>query len=107
LRARGVELLEARTDRRGRLQLRDVLRALWQRDVVRLLVEGGSQIHGAFLESGLADHIVVVVAPRVLADPGAVPMASGRPKRRIAQAFDLRNTSIRKIGPDVLIEGDL
>ena len=107
LRARGVDLVEARTDRHGRLQLRDVLRALWQRDVVRLLVEGGSQIHGAFLESRLADHIAVVVAPRVLADPGAVPMASGRPKRRIAQAFDLRNTNIRRIGPDVLIEGDL
>jgi len=74
---------------------------------VRLLVEGGSQVHGAFLESGLTDHVVVVVAPRVLADPEAVPMASGRPKRRIAQAFDLKDTVVRRIGPDVLIEGDL
>lgn len=107
LRALGVELIEVATDRRGRLPLRAILRVLWKRDVVRLLVEGGSQVHGAFLESGLADHVVVVVAPRLLADPEAVPMASGRPKRRIAQAFDLENANVRRLGPDVLIEGDL
>jgi diaminohydroxyphosphoribosylaminopyrimidine deaminase/5-amino-6-(5-phosphoribosylamino)uracil reductase len=107
LSALGVELVPVATDRHGRLPLRAVLRVLWKRDVVRLLVEGGSQIHGAFLESGLVDHVVVVVAPRLLADPEAVPMASGRPKRRIAQAFDLKNAKVRRIGPDVLIEGDL
>jgi riboflavin-specific deaminase-like protein len=105
--ARGVELVEVRSDRSGRLALRAVLRELWRRNVVRLLVEGGSRVHGAFLESGLADHLAVVVAARVLADPGAVPMASGAPKRRIAQAFSLISPSIRRIGPDVLVEGDL
>jgi diaminohydroxyphosphoribosylaminopyrimidine deaminase / 5-amino-6-(5-phosphoribosylamino)uracil reductase len=105
--ARGVELVEVRTDRRGRLLLRAVLRELWRRNVMRLLVEGGSHVHGSFLESGLADHMAVVVAARVLADPGAVPLASGAPKRKLAQAFTLVAPSIRKIGPDVLIEGDL
>ena len=107
LQARGVELVAVPADRNGRLKLRAVLAELWRRDVVRLLVEGGSHVHGAFLEAGLADRMAVVVAARVLADPGAVPLASGAPKRKIAQAFALQNTHIRKLGPDVLIEGDL
>lgn len=105
--ARGVELVEIGSERNGRLKLRAVLAELWRRNIVRLLVEGGSQVHGAFLEAGLADRMAVVVATRVLADPGAIPLASGAPKRRIRQAFALQNTTIRKIGPDVLIEGDL
>ncbi|HMI91495.1 MAG TPA: bifunctional diaminohydroxyphosphoribosylaminopyrimidine deaminase/5-amino-6-(5-phosphoribosylamino)uracil reductase RibD [Polyangiales bacterium] len=105
--ARGVELVEVRSDRHGRLVLRAVLRELWRRNVVRLLVEGGSRVHGAFLESGLADHLAVVVAARVLADPGAIPLASGAPKRRLSQAFTLLRPNIRRIGPDVLVQGDL
>ncbi|HEX7477840.1 MAG TPA: bifunctional diaminohydroxyphosphoribosylaminopyrimidine deaminase/5-amino-6-(5-phosphoribosylamino)uracil reductase RibD [Polyangiales bacterium] len=62
----GVELARVRTSACGRLALRDVLRTLARRDVVRLLVAGGAGVHGAFLDAGLADRVddsVLVVGP--------------------------------------------
>ncbi|WP_404956478.1 RibD family protein [Streptomyces sp. 147326] len=44
---------------------------LGARGIERLMVEGGGQIHTAFLSQGLADEIHLVIAPLVVGDPGA------------------------------------
>lgn len=41
------------------------------RGIERLMVEGGGQIHTAFLSQGLADEIHLAIAPLVVGDPGA------------------------------------
>jgi diaminohydroxyphosphoribosylaminopyrimidine deaminase/5-amino-6-(5-phosphoribosylamino)uracil reductase len=103
----GVELCEVAANRGGGLRLLPVLRELGRREVMRLLVEGGGRVHGAFLEAGLADRAAIFVAPRILADAGALPLASGARKSRIDQAFELLAPSVHRLGPDVLIEGEL
>lgn len=107
LQARGVELSQVPVDARGRLQLARVLRELHRRDVVRLLVEGGSQVHGAFLDGGFADRAALFLAPRILADAEALPFAQGKRKRRLEDALDLARVRVRKLGPDLLVEGDI
>jgi diaminohydroxyphosphoribosylaminopyrimidine deaminase/5-amino-6-(5-phosphoribosylamino)uracil reductase len=103
----GVELAEVPLDARGRLRLRSVLRELARRDVVRLLVEGGSRVHAAFLDARLADRVAVFIAPRILADASAVPLAAGRPKARIDQAIELCSVRVQRFGPDILVAGDI
>lgn len=103
---RGVSLCEVARGERG-LDLAAVLGALGQRGIMRLLVEGGPTLHGALLESGLADYAAVFVAARILADPAGMPLAVGLPKPRMADAFALRRPRIRRFGDDVLIEGPL
>jgi diaminohydroxyphosphoribosylaminopyrimidine deaminase/5-amino-6-(5-phosphoribosylamino)uracil reductase len=103
----GVELAQVGVDVRGRLRLRSVLRELARRDVVRLLVEGGATVHGAFLDAKLADRAAIFIAPRILADARGMPLANGKPKLRIAQAIDLGNPTVRRFGSDILVEGDL
>jgi diaminohydroxyphosphoribosylaminopyrimidine deaminase/5-amino-6-(5-phosphoribosylamino)uracil reductase len=103
---RGVELCEVARGERG-LDLPAVLRALGQRGVMRLLVEGGPTLHGALLEQGLADYAAVFVAPKILADPAGMPLAVGTPKPRMADAFALHKPKQRRFGDDVLIEGPL
>ncbi|MFI9105805.1 RibD family protein [Streptomyces fildesensis] len=44
---------------------------LGARGVERLMVEGGGQIHTAFLSQGLADEIHLAIAPLVVGDPQA------------------------------------
>jgi riboflavin-specific deaminase-like protein len=51
--------------------LADVLADLHQRGVRRLMVEGGTSMHTAFLTSGLADELHVVVAPFFVGDSAA------------------------------------
>jgi diaminohydroxyphosphoribosylaminopyrimidine deaminase/5-amino-6-(5-phosphoribosylamino)uracil reductase len=101
----GVELEEVALDAGGRLRLLHVLRALARRDVMRLLVEGGARVHGAFLEQGLADRAAVFLAPRILGDAKAVSLADGRPKLRLSQAFSLGSVQVRRFGSDILVDG--
>jgi diaminohydroxyphosphoribosylaminopyrimidine deaminase/5-amino-6-(5-phosphoribosylamino)uracil reductase len=105
--ARGsdVELIESALGPDGRLDLRTVLRELGRRDVMRLLVEGGSRVHGGLVESGLADRAVLFVAPLVLGDRDARPLVerAGAPDT-IAQATRLERTTVRAIGDELRID---
>jgi len=53
------------------LSLDLVLIDLAERGVLRLLVEGGARVLGAFLAGGLADELDLAVAPFFVADPAA------------------------------------
>jgi diaminohydroxyphosphoribosylaminopyrimidine deaminase/5-amino-6-(5-phosphoribosylamino)uracil reductase len=103
----GIELVEVPATRGGGLNLRRVLRELAKRDVVRLLVEGGAQVHGALLDAGLVDRAAIWVAPKLLGDARAVPLAQGKGRRLIAQAWQLHAPRIERHGDDVLFTGDL
>jgi diaminohydroxyphosphoribosylaminopyrimidine deaminase/5-amino-6-(5-phosphoribosylamino)uracil reductase len=83
------------------------LRALAARDLVRVLVEGGGTLHGALLDAGLADEVAVFVAPCIVGDSRAVPMAAGKGVARLSQAYRLASPQVRRLGDDVLIRGAL
>jgi diaminohydroxyphosphoribosylaminopyrimidine deaminase/5-amino-6-(5-phosphoribosylamino)uracil reductase len=104
---RGVELVQVALDRQQRLPLAAVLRELARRDVVRLLVEGGSRVHGAFLDAGLADRAALFIAPRILGDAEALPFAAGGARLHIRDALALTDARVRRVGPDILVEGEL
>lgn len=107
LRDAGAELVQVPARRGGGVDLGAVLRELGERDVVRLLVEGGAALHGALLDQGLADRAAVFVAPRILGDSQAVPLAAGRGADTIREAWSLRSAHVSRLGADVLISGDL
>lgn len=106
LRAAGVELA-ALPMQGGRLSMPRMLEALGQRNVVRLLVEGGAHVHGALLDAQLVDRVAVFIAPKLLGDPQAMPLALGRPRSRIAEALTLSNVETVPLGEDWLVLGDL
>lgn len=72
--ALGVEISRVSPNGNGNPDLLQVLRALAERGLTRLLVEGGPTIHAAFLARGLADRIHLYSAPITLGEktlPGA------------------------------------
>ena len=103
----GVELKELRVDRQGRVSIRGALRELGRRGVLRLLVEGGASVHGALLDAGLADRAAIFVAPKLLADSQALPLARGRARKRIADAIELSEPKLRRFGQDLLWTGEI
>ncbi|WP_049564964.1 RibD family protein [Streptomyces sp. SBT349] len=75
---------------------------LGHRGIRRLMVEGGGQIHTAFLAQGLADEIHLAIAPLVVGDPAAPRFLGpgnypGGPKRR------MRLAEVRAVGDVVLM----
>jgi len=89
----------------GRVDARAAMRELARRDVLTALLEGGPTVAGSFWRARAVDRVAWFVAPRVLADPGALPVASGAAVSRMADARVLEPVRYRRLGRDILIDG--
>lgn len=109
LEALGVEIEEV--SERGtalpRLDLGEVLRKLGGRGITSLLVEGGGELSGSFLDLRLGDRAVLYVAPRILGGREARPWIGGEGVATAASAVRLRRTRATRVGDGWLVEGSL
>lgn len=90
----------------GRVEPAALLAALFARDVRAVLLEGGAEVHGAFVDAGLVDRVAIFVAPRLLGGRAATPVVAGT-GRTLKEALELTGWSVRPLGPDLLIEADV
>jgi diaminohydroxyphosphoribosylaminopyrimidine deaminase/5-amino-6-(5-phosphoribosylamino)uracil reductase len=105
LQARGAEVVRL-AGRDGRVELGALLDELGQRGLTTLLVEGGGEVHGAFVAAGLADELALFVAPK-LVGAGGVPLLGVPGPRKMAEAWRLGAVSTRRLGDDILVVGDV
>ncbi len=92
--------------RGGRVGLPELLADLHAREIRAALLEGGAEVHGAFLDAGLIDRVAVFVAPRLIGGRDATPMTAGV-GLTLKHALRLGPLSTRSLGEDVLIEADV
>ncbi|HEY3737488.1 MAG TPA: bifunctional diaminohydroxyphosphoribosylaminopyrimidine deaminase/5-amino-6-(5-phosphoribosylamino)uracil reductase RibD [Jatrophihabitans sp.] len=82
---------------------RFALKALYDRGVHHILLEGGPTLAGAFVEAGVVDEFVAYLAPKLL---GEGPSALGHAGiHTIADALTLEVGSVSTIGDDVKLVG--
>ena len=101
----GATVVRCRT-RDGRLDLGAVLDDLFAREVRGVLVEGGGEIHAAFLDTNLVDRVAIYVAPLLVGGRGATP-AVGGVGRELKNAVRLSPLSVTALGDDLLIAADV
>ncbi len=104
LKERGVKVLIL-DSKEGKVDLPSCLSKLHQIGVMSLLVEGGSQVNGSFLDKGLIDKLLLFLSPRVMGDPQALGIFGGRGSSSLQKAIVLREMKTKRIGEDLLIEG--
>jgi diaminohydroxyphosphoribosylaminopyrimidine deaminase / 5-amino-6-(5-phosphoribosylamino)uracil reductase len=85
----------------GRVDLRRLGTALFERGCRRVLLEGGPTLAGAYLREGLVDEVVGYVAPKLLG--AGKPALATAGIVTIAEAIDLELTDVKQIGPDLRI----
>lgn len=83
--------------------LPDVLDELGRRGVLQVLVEGGSQVAGAFHRAGLVDRYVLYLAPALMGGP-AVPLLGGPGASTMADVWRGRMVAVRRLGSDLRID---
>jgi diaminohydroxyphosphoribosylaminopyrimidine deaminase/5-amino-6-(5-phosphoribosylamino)uracil reductase len=82
---------------------RFALKALFDRGVRHVLLEGGPTLAGAFVEAGCVDEVIAYLAPLLL---GAGPAALGEAGvGTLAEAVRLDIESVQRIGDDVKLVG--
>ena len=103
-RARAEVIRIAGGNRNTGLDLGQVLRHLGQAGISSVLVEGGAQVHGSFLAAGLADEVVLILAPYFIGDAGT-QLVHGYSRSLGHCPRDLCHTRTEQLGRDLLIHG--
>lgn len=96
----------------GELDLREVLKALYQKGICSVFIECGGTLAGAFLKEGLIDEVYQFIAPKILNDNeglscfdgGKLGSKSGGKYNKISDCINLEIYEIKKFTPDILIK---
>ncbi len=100
----GAVIRRVGRDKRGRLDLAEVLRSLGRADITSVLVEGGATVHGSMLQQGLVDQVYLFVAPFFIGRPGT-PLVGDSAINDENGGLCLTNIDLLHLGDDVLIQG--
>ncbi|MBN1161311.1 MAG: bifunctional diaminohydroxyphosphoribosylaminopyrimidine deaminase/5-amino-6-(5-phosphoribosylamino)uracil reductase RibD [Dehalococcoidales bacterium] len=104
LKKTGVEVLTVPPDKAGRVDLKKLLEALGKRDVSSLLVEGGGEVITSFLRLGMADRLVVIIAPKILGK--GTDSVGDLNITDLAKAYKLKFDKVYRSGEDIVVEGE-
>jgi diaminohydroxyphosphoribosylaminopyrimidine deaminase/5-amino-6-(5-phosphoribosylamino)uracil reductase len=102
---RGCEVHVVMADDAGRPSVTAVLDELGRRRMTNMLVEGGGEVLGSFLDAGEIDEVHVFIAARLAGGAGARSPILGQGVESIAQALSLRQLDVETIAGDVYLHG--
>ncbi|MBR1865176.1 MAG: bifunctional diaminohydroxyphosphoribosylaminopyrimidine deaminase/5-amino-6-(5-phosphoribosylamino)uracil reductase RibD [Lachnospiraceae bacterium] len=98
----GAEVLIVKeTD--GRLDLKDLMKRLGERQIDGILLEGGSTLNYAALQAGIVNRIEVYVAPKFFGGAGFYTPVGGEGVGLATEALGCQLISFEPIGEDLLL----
>lgn len=81
------------------------LKRLGKEGVVSILAEGGGELAASLLKAGIVNKIEFHIAPKILGGRNSRPVVGGNNPSDLAEAFNLQNTCVKKIGDDFCVIG--
>ena len=107
LNKRGILVISCQ-EKKGRIDLRYLLKELAELEIAHLLVEGGGDTAAGFLEEkGLVDKVLFFIAPTIIGGRDAVTSVEGYGAGTVKKSIRVKNVKIKTFGEDILIEGDI
>ena len=100
----GAEILELPTAE-GLVDLERLLRALGEREITSILVEGGGVLFGSLFDRRLVDKVVAFIAPIIIGGAEAKTAVAGGGVDRVADSFRLERVRVEKFGDDLMVSG--
>ena len=91
----------------GRVSLPCLMKKLAEEKIDSVLIEGGAALNWSALESGIVTRVYTYIAPKIFGGASAKSPVGGAGVSSPDEAFVLRNSSVRRIGEDFLIESEV
>lgn len=104
LRGQGVRV-EVVAEADGRVDLAAAFGRLRDNGIQSVLVEGGAQVLTSLLSLGIADRMIVAVAPLVIG--AGVDAVGALGVTTVSEAIRLTNRSVHVLGDDIVLAGDV
>lgn len=89
----------------GPRNLAGVLEELYRRDIQSILVEGGTEVAGAFIDAKLVDKITFIIAPLIIGGHDAPAAIGGKGVESLADALRLHDITVTQLGEDIELTG--
>lgn len=104
LRLKGAEVLVTPV-KDGKVDLAYLMKALGERGIDSILLEGGSALNYSALDKGIVNKIMAFIAPKIIGGTCAKTPVGGEGKSYVKDAFLLQDMTVRSFGRDMMIEG--
>ncbi|WP_042144395.1 bifunctional diaminohydroxyphosphoribosylaminopyrimidine deaminase/5-amino-6-(5-phosphoribosylamino)uracil reductase RibD [Paucisalibacillus sp. EB02] len=93
------------TSSRNSIDPKEVVDILGEHLISSVFIEGGGNIHASFLENKLVDKVVLYFAPKLVGGKDAPTFLEGEGISDMADAIELSDTDMEKIGKDFKFTG--
>jgi diaminohydroxyphosphoribosylaminopyrimidine deaminase/5-amino-6-(5-phosphoribosylamino)uracil reductase len=103
LREKGAEIFVVPCSN-GKLDIRSILKELGRRNVLGLLVEGGSAVHWSFVAAKLVDKFYFNLAPIVLGGSESIPAVGGQGYKSVPSSPRFKIVKHFEAGSDLILE---
>ena len=97
-----VEIIKCKVKNKS-VDIEDVIKKLFDKRIMSILVEAGGKLNGAFIKEGLVDEIVHFIAPKILADETGIAFAQGSSREFISECNNLQIISTKKLKNDIMV----
>lgn len=88
-----------------RVDLEKLLNKIAGMGVRSVFVEGGSSVHGSFVDAGLVDKVIFYIAPKLIGGANAYSVVGGAGVQNLTDALELKNFNSIMIGNDLKVTG--
>lgn len=107
LKKKGIRILMAKSvpghTLHHRIALAPLLRTLGKMGISSILVEGGAEIFGSFIDARLVDRLYWFIAPKIVGGREAKAAVAGEGVFGMSTVHRLKNPAIQRVGDDVLV----
>ena len=102
LKDKGVDVIELEG---GSRNLTLALKVLADREIQSVLVEGGTEVAGAFVDAHLVDKFTFLIAPIIIGGHEAPVAIGGNGAEFLDDALRLQDVTVKRLGDDIEVTG--
>lgn len=89
----------------GKVNLNLLMEKLGELKIDGILLEGGGTLNFSALESGIVDKVITFISTKIIGGKDSITPVEGSGIERLSQAFMLKETQMKSLGGDIVIEG--
>jgi diaminohydroxyphosphoribosylaminopyrimidine deaminase/5-amino-6-(5-phosphoribosylamino)uracil reductase len=91
----------------AQVDLKYLMKALGERKIDSILLEGGSEINYSAIEADLVDKMITFIAPKLIGGREAKTSVGGLGRALMKDAVTLKNIEVHRFDDDIMIEAYL
>jgi len=84
-----------------------ILKELSKMSIYSILIEGGGETIASAIDAGVVDKLKLFISPKIIGGRDAKTPVEGFGTTLVSKAKHVKNLTVRKIGNDLLVSGDL